>query len=75
MFYGPCFSYAGFGGSWFGPVFMLLVWTLIVLAVLWAIRAARGAGGISPAQRILDRRFASGEIDEEEYRKRRALLA
>lgn len=31
-------------------------------------------GGDGEARRILDRRFASGEIDEEEYQRRRKLL-
>lgn len=31
-------------------------------------------GGDSEARKILDRRFASGEIDEDEYQRRRKLL-
>jgi uncharacterized membrane protein len=31
-------------------------------------------GGRSAALKILDERFARGEIDEEEYKRRRALL-
>jgi putative membrane protein len=44
--------------------------------VVWAVSAlsgrdARGRNGPSPARHILDERFARGEIDEEEYRRRR----
>jgi putative membrane protein len=34
----------------------------------------RRSGGDSEARKILDRRFASGEIDDEEYQRRRKLL-
>ncbi|WP_345382043.1 SHOCT domain-containing protein [Pseudonocardia yuanmonensis] len=35
-------------------------------------QSGNGAGG--EARRILDERFARGEIDEEEYRRRRTML-
>ncbi len=72
MMWGP---WMGFGGLW-----MLLMVVGIVLLVVWAARGASGNGGggasTSPkrALDILDERFARGEIDEEEYRKRRRLL-
>lgn len=60
------------------------VWPVLVLAGLMAIAAAavlwsRGSGsepvdGAAGARRILDERFARGEIDEEEYRRRCAEL-
>ncbi|MCH9728545.1 MAG: SHOCT domain-containing protein [Actinomycetia bacterium] len=61
------------------------VWPVLVLAGLMAIVAAtllwsRGQGSapvdsMSGARRILDERFARGEIDEDEYRRRRAELS
>ena len=36
--------------------------------------AEAGAGSRSTARRILDERYARGEIDDEEYRRRRDLL-
>ena len=57
---------------------MLLLLIGIVLIVVWAARGAPGGGGGAPptsrALDILDERFARGEIDEEEYRKRRRAL-
>jgi putative membrane protein len=57
---------------------MLLSWVVIIGLVVWAVTAlsgrdARGNGPPS-ARHILDERFARGEIDEEEYRRRRDQL-
>jgi putative membrane protein len=62
-------------------VMMLLFWGAII-AIVWLIRAAasgrpmseRPTSGETPAQ-SLDRRFAQGEIEEEDYRARREVLA
>ena len=71
------------GGWIFGSVMMVLLVALVVIAVVWLVRwsAATGApsanseaGGGSPRD-MLDRRLASGEIDEEEYRRVRAALS
>lgn len=63
------------------------VWPLLVLAGLLllgygVVRLAQGwspgpgnAGRGSSAQQILDERFARGEIDEDDYRRRRAQLS
>ena len=60
--------------------FLLLV-ALVVAVVIALLRMAAtgpqpGAGGArrSRAEEVLDERFARGEIDEEEYRRRRAVL-
>jgi putative membrane protein len=65
-------------GSDYGWVWMLLSWVVIIGLVVWAVTAlsgrdARGNGPPS-ARHILDERFARGEIDEEEYRRRRDQL-
>ena len=70
------------GGGWWALAVMLGVLLLVVaaaavLAVSLGARppGASGAqGGDSTADRLLDERFARGEIDEEEYRHRRAVL-
>jgi putative membrane protein len=70
----------GWGGMWFGPVVMILGIVLIVLLVVWLVRAATSGSGVrgngrplSPRQ-VLDERYAKGEIDDEEYARRRAML-
>jgi putative membrane protein len=67
---------------WNGPM-MGWMWTwsllglLALLGLVWlVIRLTAHPGGTLPssARRILDERYARGEIDEEEYRRRRAGL-
>ena len=60
---------------------MMAVWWLIALAVvaavvLGAVAVQRGGGarGRRGALDVLDERYASGEIDDDEYRQRRRLL-
>ena len=78
-------SHAMMGGSgWFmGPIMMLLFLALVVGVVLLAVRWFGGVGGNmggsprrggSSARAILEERFARGEIDEEEFRKRKRAL-
>lgn len=66
----------GWGFSWVGWIFMLLMWFLIVAGVIWLVRGVfdpRDAG-YHCARRILDERFAAGEITAEEYESRRRYL-
>lgn len=67
-----------FGWMWIWPVLMLVGLTLVVYGV---VRLAQGwspvPGGVDPAssaRQILDERFALGEIDEGDYRRRREQL-
>ena len=70
-------------GAWVLSVFVtLLVGTLIVLAIVWLVRAQTGAapgqredGTRESARELLERRLASGEINEDEYRRLRAALS
>lgn len=80
--------YGNNGWGWVGWILMsfgmvafwALVITAIVLAVRWLMIAQRGPATNQPvtghrrAQDLLAERFARGEIDENEYRKRLALL-
>jgi putative membrane protein len=72
-------------GGWNGAMMgWFWVWPVLVLAGLVllgyvAFRLAPGRGpagptGASTARHILDERYARGEIDDEEYRRRRAEL-
>ncbi len=65
-------------GYGFGMLVMLLVWGGLIGLGIWAI--GRITGGQSPPtsaespRQILDRRFASGEIDAEQYAEARRML-
>lgn len=75
----------GIPGGILGVILALAVIALIVTAIVFLVRrmstpavaAAPPTGaatGISSARTVLDERFARGEIDEEEYSRRRTLL-
>ena len=53
---------------------MLVLLALIAAAVYVGVRLARGAGSGDSARAMLDRRFASGEIDAEDYYERESAL-
>jgi putative membrane protein len=69
-------------GQWVAmSLMMVLFWGLIIFAVVALVRSTRSEGHSSSApprahaaRRILDERFARGEIDAEEYVQRRDLL-
>ena len=73
----------GYGdGSWVGwlvmGIVMLVFWGMVVAGVIFLVRYLghgrdQRAGG--DALRILDERFARGEIDADEYSRRRQLLS
>jgi putative membrane protein len=63
------------GWGWVMGIGMLLVLVLIVALVFFLVReSGRNSGSGPGAQDALDHRFARGEIDEDEYRKRREIL-
>jgi putative membrane protein len=73
----------GWDGMWMMWPWML-GWSLLLIAglvaLVWAIiRLARSGGSATldrpgSARSILDERYARGEIDDEEYRRRRETL-
>lgn len=68
-------GWLGFGGG-----FMWLFWLLIIVVLIAVAKMAMGTGTGSSAPRdespldILKKRYARGEIDEEEFEKRRREL-
>ncbi|WIY00394.1 SHOCT domain-containing protein [Amycolatopsis mongoliensis] len=65
--------------GWFGGIGMLVLLVLVLaslvtLAVVLGRRAPQPPGPGDTARRILDERFARGEIDQEEYERRRDAL-
>lgn len=66
----------GWGWGWMG-LMMIIGAILIATVVVVAIRSTavnRDGTGADDAVAILDRRLARGEIDEDEYRRRRDAL-
>jgi putative membrane protein len=65
------------GGSW---VLMIIAWAALLAVIVWAVLRV-GPGGEAPSSlpterplQILDRRLASGELDDETYDRLRAKL-
>ncbi len=66
----------GWAGMWAGWVFMALMVVALAAGIVWLVRGVNGQRDESPggARRILDERFAAGEITPEEYETRRRAL-
>lgn len=65
------------GGPW--CLFFPLFWIAVIVFVVWMFRRGRWAGPRGPHRRqsaaeTLEHRFARGEIDDEEFRRRRSVL-
>ncbi len=70
----------GWSGMWLGPLFMIALLALLIAAIVALVRWAGGGGGkgggrVRTAREILDERYARGEIDREEYQRRRDDIA
>jgi putative membrane protein len=60
---------------WWMGVAMLVFWGLVAWVIVTLVRQAdRGGGGKRGAREILDERYARGEIDDDEYRRRSELI-
>ncbi len=76
--------HGGWGWGWMSlmMVMMVLFWGAIIFGVFWLLRGVARDGSApleSPARKespveILERRFAEGEITEDDYRARREVL-
>src|SRR5512133_3645084 len=75
--------HGGWGWMSLMMVMMVLFWGAVIFGVVWLIRGATQGGshaGERPPRNespieILERRFAEGEMSEEDYRARREVLA
>lgn len=78
--WGRGFGHMTWGGGYgmFGGLMMLVFWgvilALIVMAVRWFAGDRPGESKSTDAMDILKSRFAKGEIDEDDFRKRKAAL-
>ena len=69
----------GWGGWVVMTLMMLAFWALLIFGGVAVYRSTRRDDSRTPdgraeAERLLDERFARGEIDAEDYRTRRELL-
>jgi putative membrane protein len=68
-------DWSTWGGMWFGPIWMI-AWLAVLVAIVIGVVRWLGLGGDAgrperTARDILDERYARGEIDREEYLKRK----
>jgi putative membrane protein len=67
----------GFGHLWLLILFILfnlVFWAGLVALAIWGVSRLSQRGSPDSALRILNERFARGEIDQQEYDQRRAAL-
>lgn len=65
----------GWGGMWFGPLFMiglLVCWVVLIAAMIRSLDNSRERPGVHlrTSREILDEHLAKGEIDRNEYFER-----
>ncbi|HKS46918.1 MAG TPA: SHOCT domain-containing protein [Amycolatopsis sp.] len=70
------YGFGGWAGGALALISMLLLWGGLITVVVVLLRrfAHPYRGGHDEAMRILDERFARGEIDKDEYELRRSAL-
>lgn len=66
----------GGGGFWFGPLWMIVWIVVLALGIAALVRWLGASGGgaersVCTARNILDERYARGEIDRDEYIRRK----
>jgi putative membrane protein len=64
----------GWSWSWWMPVGMAILWVVVIGAIALVVRELVLRSPARDADAALDARYARGEIDDVEYRHRRAVL-
>lgn len=63
-------------GMGLGGGFMWLIWIALILVIVWVVSGTRSTGGSRERtpRELLDERYARGDIDEDDYKRRRTML-
>jgi putative membrane protein len=63
------------GMGWFGWLFMVAFWALVIIGIVFLIRAVLGGGKTEEktetALDILKKRYARGEINKQEFEEKK----
>jgi len=61
----------------FGWTMMILLWAAVLVVIIWAIRSlgTKPSSALQTPLELLERRFAAGEIDPEDFEARKQLLS
>jgi putative membrane protein len=63
------------GWQWMGMTSMIVFWGAVIAFAVWAVKRFAGGPSENRASKILEERFAKGEIDQAEFDSRRQVLA
>jgi putative membrane protein len=58
-----------------GMTSMIVFWGAVIAFAVWAVKKFAGGPSENRASKILEERFAKGEIDQAEFDSRRQVLA
>jgi putative membrane protein len=66
----------GMGWGWFGPILMIVFWVLVIAGIVYLVKTIAGGRSSTFSKEetaidILKKRYARGEIDAEEFSRRK----